>query len=97
MKIEIQHLLSKEDAKIRMENLIQKLKNEYEGQIQNMSEQWANYTNSIQVAARGYSISGTIEVKESIVSVDLRIPFLLQAFSKKIRSVVEEQLKKGLS
>jgi Putative polyhydroxyalkanoic acid system protein (PHA_gran_rgn) len=97
MKIEIQHQHSKEDAKSRLENLIQELKNEYAGQIQNMNEQWANYTDNIEVSAKGYSISGIIEVKESIVSVDLKIPFILLPFSKKIRSLIEDHVKKGLS
>jgi hypothetical protein len=97
MKIEIPHLHTREKAKIKIENLIQTVKTEYGGQIKSMNENWSDYTDAIELSAIGYSISGTIEVKESLISIDLRIPFMLQPFSKKIRSVIEEHIKKALS
>lgn len=97
MNINIQHNQTKEEAKRRVESLIQRLKKQYGGQIQNLKEEWSGYTNKIEGSAKGYSVSGTIDVKELIVNVDLKIPFLLQVFSKKIKSVVEEQIKKELA
>ena len=96
MNISIQHKQTKEEAKRRMEVLIQRLKKEYGGQLQNFKEEWSDYTNKVEGSAKGYSVSGMIDVKDGVVTVDLKLPFLLKVFSSKIKSVVEEQIKKEL-
>jgi len=97
MNIKIEHRQTKDEAKRRLEALIATLKTQHASQIQNLQEQWTGYTNKIKGTARGYSVAGTLEIKELAILIDLKIPLLLQVFSKKIRSVVEEHVKKTLS
>lgn len=96
MNIKIQHTHTREEAKKRVTTLINKLKVQYSGQIQNLKEEWNGYTDTIEGSAKGYSLSGTIDVNEDTIDIDLKLPFLLQIFGNKIRSVVEEQVKKEL-
>ncbi|HWK08141.1 MAG TPA: polyhydroxyalkanoic acid system family protein [Puia sp.] len=97
MNIKIQHTHTREEARRRVTTLINKLKRQYGDQIQNLNEEWTDYTGTIEGSAKGYSLSGTIDVKEDVLDIDLKLPFLLQVFGNKIRSVVEEQVKKELS
>ena len=69
---------------------------EYGGQIQDLKEEWVDYTDKIEGTARGYSISGAIEVKDLAVNIDLKIPFILRVFGAKIRSVIEQHVRKEL-
>jgi putative polyhydroxyalkanoate system protein len=96
MNIEITHTLARDEAKSRMMGLIDRLKSQYGGQIKDLKEQWVNYTDKIEGSARGHSVSGSINVEDKAVNIDLKIPFLLRVFSGKIRSVVEEHVKKEL-
>jgi len=96
MTIDIRHHHTREEAKRRVELLIQRLKKEYGGQLQNFKEEWSGYTNKMEGSAKGYAVSGTIDVKDQLVTIDLKLPFLLKVFGAKIKSVVEEQIKKEL-
>ena len=97
MNIKIEHRLSRDEAKRRLEGLIQTLKTEYGDQIRDLSEQWTGYANKISGSAKGYSVSGTIEIEELAVIIDLKIPLFLQVFGKKIRSLIDQQVKNALS
>jgi hypothetical protein len=97
MNIKIQHSYSKEEAKMRAEKLIHRLKNEYKDQIRNLKDEWKDYTYTIEGTAKGYSISAIVEIKDQLIEVTLGVPLMLQVFSKKIRSVIEEQIRSVLS
>jgi putative polyhydroxyalkanoate system protein len=96
MNIKIEHRQTRDEAKRRVEGLIQTLKTEYGSDIKNLQEHWTGYNNQISGSAKGYSVSGTVEIKELAILIDLKIPFLLQVFSKKIRAVVDQHVKNAL-
>jgi putative polyhydroxyalkanoate system protein len=97
MKIEIKHRLARDEAKNRISGLIDQLKREYGSQIQNLNEKWVDYTDRIEGSAKGHSISGTIDVKDQAVNIDLKLPFILKIFSGRIRSVIEDHVRKELN
>jgi hypothetical protein len=97
MNVQISHTHTQEEAKRRIESLIQNLKVQFGDQISDLKEQWADYTGKIEGSAKGYSLSGSIEISPDAVTVDLKIPFILRVFSKKIRAVMEERLERSLS
>jgi len=96
MDIEIKNALTREEAKSRIIGLIGKLKEKYGGQIEDLKEEWSGDKGKFEGSAKGHSVSGSIDVKDLVVDIHIKIPFMLRIFSGKIRSVIEEQVGKEL-
>jgi hypothetical protein len=96
MTIQIEHTLPKQEAKHRIEELIDRYSQEYKNDLQDLVVNWTEDTAHIRVQARGYSSAGTIEIKDSVVDLDFYLPFLLQVFGKKIKSVIHDRIQESL-
>ena len=70
---------------------------EYKNDLQNLVVDWKEDKAHIRLQARGYNTAGTLEVKDSVVDLDFYMPFLLQVFSKKIKSIIQNQLQQSLA
>ncbi len=55
MTIQVEHSLSKEEAKNRIEKLIERYREEYKNELQNLVVDWTDDAAHIRVQARGYS------------------------------------------
>lgn len=98
MTIKVEHTLSKEEAKHRIEELIEQLRQEYKNELQSLVVDWSDDDAAhIRLQARGYSTAGNLEVKDRVVDLDFHIPFLLQVFSKKIKSVIHDRIQQSLA
>ncbi len=97
MTIQIEHTLSKEEAKRRIEQLIEQYQSAYKDQVQDLTVEWKDDKAHIRLSARGYSSAGNLEVMESVVLLDFYVPFLLQVFSKKIKSTIQQTIEESLS
>lgn len=92
MSFNILHGHSKEEARIRIEKLILHSKREYYAEIKQLKIHWEGYKFYIEVSARGYTISGSGEIKDRSVTLKLSIPFLLKIFTSQINSAVHEKV-----
>jgi putative polyhydroxyalkanoate system protein len=97
MTIQVEHTLSKQEAKHRIEELIGQLRQEYKNELQTLAVEWAEDTAHIRLQVRGYSTAGSLEIKERVVELDFYMPFLLQVFSKKIKSVIQDRIQQSLA
>jgi Putative polyhydroxyalkanoic acid system protein (PHA_gran_rgn) len=97
MTIQIEHTLAKEEAKRRIEQLIEQSQSAYKDQVQDLTVEWKEDKAHIRVSARGYSSAGNLEVTDSAVLLDFYVPFLLQVFSKKIKSTIQSTIEESLS
>jgi Putative polyhydroxyalkanoic acid system protein (PHA_gran_rgn) len=97
MTIQVEHRLGKQEAKHRIEQLIEHLRQEYKSELQDLVVDWTDDTAHVRLQARGYSTAGNLEIKDNIVDLDFYIPFLLQVFSKKIKSVIHDRLQQSLT
>jgi hypothetical protein len=97
MTIQIDHTLPKEEAKRRIEQLIERYQEEYKDQVQDLTVEWKDEKAHIRVSARGYSSAGSLEVTDGAVLLDFYVPFLLQVFGKKIKSTIQQTIEESLS
>jgi hypothetical protein len=97
MTIQVEHTLSKQEAKHRIEELIEQLRQEYKNELQNLVVNWTDDTAHIRLQAKGYSTAGSLVIKDRVVDLDFYMPFLLQVFSKKIKSVVQDRIQQSLA
>src|ERR1700679_3183757 len=96
MTIQVEHTLPKAEAKHRIEGLIEQLRQESGHELQHLVVDWTEDTAHIRLQARGYSTAGSMEIKESVVDLDFYVPFLLQVFGKKIKSVIHDRVQESL-
>ena len=97
MTIQVEHTLSKQEARHRIEELIEQLRQEYGNDLQSLVVDWRDDIAHIRLQARGYSTAGSLEIKDSVVDLDFYVPFLLQVFGKKIKSVIHDRIQQSLA
>ncbi|HTN06655.1 polyhydroxyalkanoic acid system family protein [Agriterribacter sp.] len=97
MKIEIPHQHTKAEAQTRIKNLLQNLKEKYADKVNNVQENWLEDTGTFSVAMGPFSTSGSIVIKESLVEIDLAIPFIAGLYKNQIRGLIEAQAKEVLA
>jgi hypothetical protein len=97
MNIDIEHTLPKEEAKRRIQGLIAHYQEEYKQEVQDLTVDWKEDQAHIRLTARGYNTAGSLEVKEGSVHLDFYVPFLLQVFGKKIKSMIHDRVQESLA
>lgn len=97
MTIQIEHTLSKEEARNRIEQLIERYKKEYKADLQELVVDWAGDRAHIRIKAKGYGTSGNLDVRDLVVELDFYVPFMLQVFSKKIKSAISDEIQRSLA
>ena len=97
MTIQIVHTLSKEEARNRIEQLIERYKKRYKADIQELVVDWAGDRAHIWMKAKGYGTSGDLHVRDGVVELNFYVPFMLQVFSKKIKSAISDEIQESLS
>jgi hypothetical protein len=97
MIIQVEHQLPVEEAKARILALIDHYQKEYADQLQELAVDWTGDKAHLRLKAKGYSTSGNLEIREGVVVLDFYVPFLLQVFAKKIKSLIEARIQQVLS
>lgn len=97
MTIQVEHTLPRQEAKHRIEGLIEQLRQEHKNELQTLVVNWTDDSAHIRLQARGYSTAGNLAIKDRVVDLDFYMPFLLQVFSKKIKSVIQERIQQSLA
>jgi len=97
MKVTIPHSFTKEEAVLRIKNLLTGLKAKYADRIHNVEENWEGDRGNFSMSLGSFSASGTIDVHLSDIEVNIDLPLFASMFSKQISNLIEEQAKKVLS
>jgi putative polyhydroxyalkanoate system protein len=96
MTIQVEHNLPKQEARHRIEQLIEQLRQEYKNELQDFVVEWTDDTAHIRLKVRGYGTAGSLKIEDRVVDLDFYLPFLLQVFSKKIKSVIQDRIQQSL-
>ena len=92
MRIVKDHKTTKQGAKDTVDALLPRLIEQHGDRVSNAGGTWSGDMFSFSFEAQGFSIEGTLEVSDTEVVLDARLPFLARAFEGTIRSVVEREL-----
>lgn len=96
IKVDVAHMLSKDDATSRVKGLLNKLKTDYGDMIQDLKEEWNGNNSKFSFKVMGMSVSGNINVDDAFVNLDGQIPFTAVPFKKTIESKIKEEAMKLL-
>lgn len=90
--ITISHELGREGAVARLRGGIDRVRDKLGmARMQLVEEEWQGDTLRFGVSAIGYTIRGTLEVEETLVKVEVMLPWLLAAFAEKLKIGVQKQ------
>ena len=91
LNISVPHALSQQDAMTRIKNLLDKLKTENPGRIDNLREEWADNVGTFSFSAMGFPISGTLAVTPTDVQLSGDLPMAAALFKSKIEATIRDR------
>ena len=90
--ITISHSLGREAARQRLQGGVGKVRDKLGGLgMQLVEESWQGDTLQFGVAALGQTVNGKLDIEDSLVRVEVMLPWMLAVFAEKLRLGVEKQ------
>ena len=91
MRIAVEHHTSKENARRRVEARLDQLLAQFGGRADEIQHEWVGDTLRFKGKARGLSVEGSVEVTDSEVIIDGKLPLMARMFEGRIRQAVERE------
>jgi hypothetical protein len=91
MRIAVEHHTTREKARKIVEQRLKNAEKQYGQMASDLDWEWHGDTLHVNVKAKGMSLKGTLEVTDTTVIVDGKLPLLAKPFETKIRHTVERE------
>ena len=91
MRIAIPHNTTRARAKKIVEQRLKSAEREHKHVAKDLDYEWHGHTLHIAAKAAGLSVKGTVEITDSDVIIDGKLPLLAKPFESKIRHTVERE------
>lgn len=91
LTVDLPHKLGAEEAKRRMQGSIGKLKDHIPGGSAEVRSSWEGDRMNLLVQAMGQEVSANIDVRETVVRVEVMLPAMLSFFGKQIQGYLESK------
>jgi hypothetical protein len=92
MKIVKDHGMARQWAKDTVDALLPTLVQRHGDSMSNPKGEWKEDVFNFSFEARGFKIKGTLEVTDTQVILDAKLPFLARPFEGMIRTNIEREL-----
>ena len=97
MTVSIPHQLSRPDAKEKVEQLLDQVKQQYGGSIGRIDETWTDDTLDFKISVMAMSLTGQVFVEDSVVRLEVELPAALAMFAGGVKKTIEEEGRKLLN
>jgi putative polyhydroxyalkanoic acid system protein len=91
MKITIPHHSDRETARRKIEAKLHELKGQYGHYLNDVEQRWEGDRLVLEGSARGFKANGSVEVTDSEVIVDGKLPLMARVFEPRIKSTIEKE------
>ena len=91
MRIAVPHHTTKASARSRVEEKLSALLAQFGGRADELQHDWSGDTLTFKGKAKGFSVSGTVEITETEIIIDGKLPFMAIPFEPKIREAVKRE------
>jgi hypothetical protein len=91
LSLNIPHSQSQEEALSRIKQLLSRLQEEQKGTVTNVQENWDGPNGNFSFSAKGFNITGAIQVKDNEVHLESDLPFAVSLFKGQIASMITEK------
>jgi Putative polyhydroxyalkanoic acid system protein (PHA_gran_rgn) len=89
--VSIPHRLGKDEAIRRLKRGLGSVRTEYRALFQVQQEIWSGERLAFNIIALGQSISGTMDVADDYVRLELTLPLLLAAFARGVEALIRKR------
>lgn len=97
LTVSLPHQLSRAEAKQRVEELIGRLPQEYGAFLSKFEKKWDGDTMTFNMSASGVTITGTVQVDDRAVRLDIPLPWPLSMFAGNVQQALEHEGRKLLT
>jgi putative polyhydroxyalkanoate system protein len=97
MRVTVPHRTTKEAAKKKLQTLAEQMLREHGHRIEDVDQRWEGDQLFVSMKARGFNVKGTVEVTDTDVIVDGKLPLIAKPFESKIKSTIEKEGQKVFS
>jgi hypothetical protein len=91
MRVTVPHHTDKASARRKVDARLQQLLAQYGGYLSNVDQRWDGDTLVFSGSARGFKASGTLEVTDTDLIIDGKLPLIAKPFESRIRSTIERE------
>lgn len=91
MRIVVPHHTTREKARGKVELRLGQLLSQFGGHAEDMEHEWFADTLRFKGKAKGLKVEGTVEVTESDVVIDAKLPLIAMAFEGRIRETLQKE------
>ena len=91
MRIAVPHNTTKEKARAIVEKKIDDLQKQYGHYASDLEKSWSGDRLDFSVKAKGLQGKGTVDVTDTDVIIDGKLPLMAKPFEPRIRSTVEKE------
>jgi hypothetical protein len=93
LDIVVAHRLTQAEAEKRIRNMLDDLKTRHAGQMSGYREEWDDCCGKIRFSSMGFTVSGTLKVKQSQVEISGGLPLAAVFLKGKIQAAIENEMK----
>jgi Putative polyhydroxyalkanoic acid system protein (PHA_gran_rgn) len=91
MRIAVPHKTTKANARAKVEQKLGALLGQFGSKADELEHEWTGDTLHFKGKARGFSVSGTLEVTDQEVVLDGKLPLIAMPFEPKIKEAVKRE------
>lgn len=91
MRIAIPHNTTRAKARRIIEERLHAASTQYGQYANDVQHEWAGDTLHVNFKAKGISAKGTVEITDTDVIIDGKLPLIAKPFESRIRSTVEKE------
>ena len=91
MRIAVPHRTTKEKARKIIEQRLSQLEKQYGHYASDMEKNWSGDRLDFGFKAKGFSGKGTVEITDSEVIIDGKLPLIAKPFEPRIKSTIEKE------
>jgi hypothetical protein len=89
--VSIPHRLGKEEAVRRVQAGISKARSAFSQHLTQVEETWTNEHLELRLAVLGHRLSGTMDVADDHVRLEVMLPWLLGLLGERTKTLIEKQ------
>jgi hypothetical protein len=91
MRIVIPHHTDKASARRRIEARLEELLGEHGHYLSEINQHWAGDRLVFSGTAKGFKVNGSVEITDSEVILDGKLPLIAKPFESRIKSTIERE------
>jgi hypothetical protein len=93
MRIEVPHHTDKAAARRKIDETIESMQQQHGHMASDIEKSWNGDTLTFSLRARGLAVKGTLEVTDTELILDGKLPLMAKPFEPRIRASVEQAAK----